>query len=185
MHTLGPLRVAVLSWSPKKPSWFACCITGIANRTRKETCFCHQVHLRFAPAEAAESCPPGNWSNLLMLSNHINVRQFFFLPMSIHCGRLLKGNLLFHAVQYLIKTRDVFLLSQHVLKLIVAPWMKRTPPPPFFLCYCRTDCLCMQRPPPGFKGRTCDNCQRIKAIYRSHVEHMADPPGLASLFHLG
>lgn len=39
-------------------------------------------------------------------------------------------------------------------------------------------------PPPGFKGHTCDNCQRIKAIYRSHMEHMADPRGLASLFHL-
>lgn len=74
------------------------------------------------PAAAAESCPLGHQSNLLLLSNLINVPAVFFFSLNTkHLVVFLfffQENLILHTVQYLIKTRDLLLLF-HVLKLIV------------------------------------------------------------------
>lgn len=107
--------------------------------TSRAFTFCHHIYQRFTLAAAsAKSCPLGQWSNLLSLANLINVAAVVFVSKHFP-SFFFKGNLLLHTVQYLIKTRVVFLLSQHVLKLIVALRLKRTPPPPF-LRYCS----CMQ-----------------------------------------
>lgn len=77
-----------------------------------------------------------NWSNLLSLSNLINVPAVFvFFPVSIHCTRLLFNFLRGTYSCILFNTwlkHVLYSCSHNMSSSSFLPWLKRTPPPPFF-----------------------------------------------------